>query len=85
VNGPAPFALTVVSAAFGAVAILAAQIGVLWVCFEAFGVDAGLALAAILGCRVFQYRLPIIPGVLAYLQLLRTVRDWDKREITQGV
>jgi hypothetical protein len=42
-----------------------------------FDVSAGLAVAGVLGYRAFQYWLPIIPGVLAYLRLLRTVRGWE--------
>jgi uncharacterized protein (TIRG00374 family) len=53
--------------------------------FLAFGVDPGLAVAAVLGCRAFEYWLPIVPGVLAYVPLLRTVREWDDSEITQRV
>jgi uncharacterized protein (TIRG00374 family) len=53
--------------------------------FVAFGVEPGLAVAAVLGYRAFQYWMPIIPGVLAYLRLARTVRDWDDDEITQTV
>jgi uncharacterized membrane protein YbhN (UPF0104 family) len=45
--------------------------------FVGFGVDSGLAVAAVLGYRAFQYWLPIVPGVLSYLRLLRTVRSWD--------
>lgn len=36
-----------------------------------FGIDAGLAIAAVLTYRVFAFWLPIGPGVVAYLQLLR--------------
>jgi putative heme transporter len=53
--------------------------------FLAFGVDPGLAVAAVLGYRAFEYWLPIVPGVLAYVRLLRTVREWDDSEITQSV
>jgi uncharacterized protein (TIRG00374 family) len=53
--------------------------------FVAFGVAPGLAVAAVLGYRAFQYWMPIIPGALAYLRLARTVRDWDDDEITQSV
>jgi putative heme transporter len=45
--------------------------------FVAFGVDGGLAVAAVLGYRAFQYWLPIVPGVISYLRLLRTVRSWE--------
>jgi hypothetical protein len=37
------------------------------------------------GYRAFEYWLPIIPGVFAYLRLLRTVRGWDADEITQSM
>jgi uncharacterized protein (TIRG00374 family) len=53
--------------------------------FLAFGVDPGLAVAAVLGYRAFEYWLPIVPGVLAYVRLLRTVREWDDSEITQSM
>ena len=45
--------------------------------FMGFGVDGGLAVAAVLAYRAFQYWLPIVPGVVSYLRLLRTVRSWD--------
>jgi uncharacterized membrane protein YbhN (UPF0104 family) len=47
--------------------------------FVGFGVDGGLAVAAVLGYRACQYWLPMVPGVLAYLRLRRTVRSWDER------
>jgi uncharacterized membrane protein YbhN (UPF0104 family) len=31
----------------------------------------------VLAYRAFQYWLPIVPGVLAYLRLLRTVKGWE--------
>jgi putative heme transporter len=36
-----------------------------------FGVDSGLAIVAVLTYRLFAFWLPIIPGVAAYLRLLR--------------
>jgi uncharacterized membrane protein YbhN (UPF0104 family) len=48
--------------------------------FVGFGVDDGMAVAAVLGYRAFQYWLPIIPGVLAYVRLLRRVKSWDTSE-----
>jgi uncharacterized membrane protein YbhN (UPF0104 family) len=108
------------SAVLGAFCWWAFDIGVLWACLEAFGepppggvvvmayltgtlgnvlplpgglggvegamigallgfdVDASLAVTAVLGYRAFQYWLPIIPGVLAYLRLVRTVRGWSE-------
>ena len=46
--------------------------------FLAFGVDSGLAVAAVLAYRACQYWLPIIPGAFAYLRLLRTAKRWDR-------
>jgi uncharacterized membrane protein YbhN (UPF0104 family) len=51
--------------------------------FLAFHVDSGLAIAAVLGYRAFEYWLPIIPGVVSYLRLVRTVRGWEDSEIMQ--
>jgi uncharacterized protein (TIRG00374 family) len=45
--------------------------------FVGFGVDSALAVTAVLAYRACQYWLPIAPGVLSYLRLLRTVRSWD--------
>ena len=42
----------------------------------AFGVDAGLAVVAVLVYRGFTFWLPTIPGAIAYLQLRRTVDRW---------
>lgn len=42
----------------------------------AFGVSGGLALVAVLVYRGFTFWLPTIPGVIAYLQLRRTVDRW---------
>jgi uncharacterized protein (TIRG00374 family) len=44
--------------------------------FAAFGVDAGLAVVAVLVYRGFTFWLPTIPGILAYLQLRKTVERW---------
>ena len=44
--------------------------------FAAFGVDAGLAVVAVLVYRGFTFWLPTVPGVIAYLQLRRTVERW---------
>ena len=43
----------------------------------ALGVDAGLAIVVVLSYRAFAFWLPTIPGVIAYLGLRRTVRDWQ--------
>jgi uncharacterized membrane protein YbhN (UPF0104 family) len=42
----------------------------------AFGVDPSLALIAVLAYRGFAFWLPIIPGVIAFLTLRRTVAKW---------
>jgi putative heme transporter len=45
--------------------------------FTAFGVDFGLATVAVLAYRGFAFWLPTIPGILAYLQLRKTVQRWS--------
>jgi uncharacterized protein (TIRG00374 family) len=44
--------------------------------FAAFGVDARLAVVAVLVYRGFTFWLPTVPGVIAYLQLRKTVERW---------
>jgi uncharacterized protein (TIRG00374 family) len=44
--------------------------------FAAFGVDSGLAVVAVLVFRGFTFWLPLIPGVVAYFQLRKTVEGW---------
>lgn len=52
----------------------------------AFGVDAGLAFVAVLVYRAFVFWLPMLPGVVAYFQLLRTVERWSsERRARQAV
>ena len=45
--------------------------------FAAFGVDAGLAVVAVLVFRAFTFWLPLLPGVVAYFGLRRTVEAWN--------
>jgi uncharacterized protein (TIRG00374 family) len=45
--------------------------------FVAFGVDGGLAVVAVLVFRAFTFWLPLIPGVIAYFQLRKTVERWS--------
>ncbi len=45
--------------------------------FLAFGVDGGLAVAAVLSYRAFAYWLPMVPGAFAYLRLTRTIAGWE--------
>jgi uncharacterized protein (TIRG00374 family) len=44
--------------------------------FAAFGVDSGLAVVAVLVYRALTFWLPLVPGVIAYFQLRRTVERW---------
>jgi putative heme transporter len=48
----------------------------------AFGVPGGLAIIAVLAYRLFAFWLPTVPGAIAYVQLLRTVRGWRTAEAT---
>jgi uncharacterized protein (TIRG00374 family) len=45
--------------------------------FVAFNVDAGLAVVAVLVYRAFTFWLPLIPGVIAYFGLRKTVQRWS--------
>ena len=49
--------------------------------YSAFGVDFDLALVAVLVYRAFTFWLPLVPGVIAYFRLRRTVDGW-KQELT---
>jgi putative heme transporter len=51
--------------------------------FIAFGVPGGLAVVAVLVYRGFSFWLPTIPGVIAYLQLRRTVARWRAQQATE--
>jgi uncharacterized protein (TIRG00374 family) len=44
--------------------------------YVAFGVDFDLALVAVLVYRAFTFWLPLVPGVIAYISLRRTVDGW---------
>jgi uncharacterized protein (TIRG00374 family) len=44
--------------------------------FTALGVDVETAVVAVLAYRAFSFWLPTLPGVVAYLQLRRTVSRW---------
>ena len=46
----------------------------------AFGVDPALALIAVLAYRGFAFWLPIVPGVIAFLTLRRTVANWEAED-----
>jgi uncharacterized protein (TIRG00374 family) len=44
--------------------------------FAALGVNAGLAVVAVLVFRALTFWLPMIPGVIGYFQLRKTVERW---------
>jgi len=46
--------------------------------YTAFGVDFDLALVAVLVFRAFTFWLPLVPGVIAYFRLRRTVDGWKQ-------
>ena len=46
--------------------------------FAAFGVAGGLAVVAVLVYRAFTFWLPLLPGVVAYFRLRRTVDSWQR-------
>jgi uncharacterized membrane protein YbhN (UPF0104 family) len=46
--------------------------------YAAFGVDAGLAVVAVLVFRAFTFWLPLIPGVIAFFRLRGTVEQWRR-------
>src|SRR5215218_4116263 len=46
--------------------------------YSAFGVDFDLALVAVLVYRAFTFWLPLVPGVIAYFRLRRTVDAWKQ-------
>jgi len=45
--------------------------------FAAFGIDSGLSVVAVLVYRAFTFWLPLLPGVIAYFRLRRTVDGWE--------
>jgi uncharacterized membrane protein YbhN (UPF0104 family) len=50
----------------------------------AFGVDLELAVLAVLSYRALSFWLPSIPGVVAYLQLRRTVARWREEPVERA-
>jgi hypothetical protein len=46
----------------------------------AFGVDLNLAVVAVLAYRAISFWLPTPLGVVAYLQLRRTVSQWRQEQ-----
>jgi len=52
--------------------------------FAAFGVDAGLAVDAVLVFRAFTFWLPLLPGVIAFFRLRARVEDWRNERRSRG-
>ena len=50
--------------------------------FAAFGVDAGLAVVAVLVFRAFTFWLPLLPGVIAFFRLRARVEEWRRERGT---
>ena len=46
--------------------------------FAAFGVDAGLAVVAVLVFRALTFWLPLFPGVIAFFKLRARVEVWRR-------
>lgn len=62
------------SPAGGVGAVDAGMIGA----FAIFGIDNSVVFPAVLTYRVIAFWLPIPPGIVAFLQLRRTVVEWDR-------
>jgi uncharacterized protein (TIRG00374 family) len=53
--------------------------------FLAFGEPASVVVVSVLVYRVIAFWLPIPPGIVAYLQLRRTVSHWREEDVASGV
>jgi uncharacterized protein (TIRG00374 family) len=52
--------------------------------YAAFGVSFDLALVAVLVYRAFTFWLPLVPGVIAYFRLRRTVDGWERERVASA-
>jgi uncharacterized membrane protein YbhN (UPF0104 family) len=52
--------------------------------FAAFGVDAGLAVVAVLVFRAMTFWLPLLPGVIAFFKLRARVEVWRNKRASGG-
>jgi uncharacterized protein (TIRG00374 family) len=52
--------------------------------FAAFGVDAGLAVVAVLVFRAMTFWLPLVPGVIAFFRLRARVEQWRNERRSGG-
>jgi uncharacterized protein (TIRG00374 family) len=64
------------SPAGGVGAVDAGMIGA----FSIFGVDNSIVFPAVLTYRVIAFWLPIPPGIVAFVQLRKTVTDWERED-----
>jgi uncharacterized membrane protein YbhN (UPF0104 family) len=48
--------------------------------FLLYGIPIGTVLPAVLTFRLVGFWLPIIPGLISYFALRRTVRSWEVEE-----
>jgi uncharacterized protein (TIRG00374 family) len=62
------------SPAGGVGAVDAGMIGA----FAIFGIDDSVVFPAVLTYRVIAFWLPIPPGIVAFVQLRKTVTEWDR-------
>ena len=62
------------SPAGGVGAVDAAMIGA----FTLFGIDEAVVFPAVLTYRVIAFWLPIPPGIVAFIQLRKTVANWEQ-------
>ena len=62
------------SPAGGVGAVDAGMIGA----FALFGIDEGVVFPAVLTYRVIAFWLPIPPGIVAFIQLRKTVAGWEQ-------
>jgi uncharacterized protein (TIRG00374 family) len=62
------------SPAGGVGAVDAGMIGA----FALFGIDEGVVFPAVLTYRVIAFWLPIPPGIVAFIQLRKTVAEWER-------
>ena len=68
------------SPAGGVGAVDAGMIGA----FSIFGIDNSVVFPAVLTYRVIAFWLPIPPGIVAFVQLRKTVTEWEREDAGPG-
>ena len=53
--------------------------------FVLFGLPDNEVFAAVLVYRLFAFWLPLVPGIVAFFQLRRTVQRWEERPASPPV